>query len=117
MKLFLTGEPGVGKTTIIREVIEETPLSFWVISEEIRDDNNAREGFRAKNSDGQQAIFAHKTNIISRDQVGSFRVDLGGVDTVFSKAIEKALGENKTIFIIDEIGRMEVFVACIRHCN
>ncbi|MEO0137589.1 MAG: NTPase [candidate division WOR-3 bacterium] len=104
---LLTGLPGVGKTTIIKKVVErykDKCAGFY--TEEIRE-NNTRVGFKLITLSGNSCIMAHK-DIKSPYKVGKYGVDLKCIDYIGVDAIKKAIVENK-IVIIDEIGKMELY--------
>ena len=64
MNIILIGEPKIGKSTLLSKSINQinSPLIKFqgVISKEIRDENQIRQGFRAITSSGVNEIFAHK---------------------------------------------------------
>lgn len=111
-KILITGPPGVGKTTIIKTVhdkLKQTAKDSKAIikgfyTAEIRQAGD-RVGFKIDGfSTNQEGIIAHISLIDSKISVGKYRVDV--------KAFEKvALPEMKdgTIYVIDEIGKMECF--------
>jgi nucleoside-triphosphatase len=110
--LLLTGQPGSGKTALIREALARTGIKgggFY--TEEIRT-GGTRQGFRIVTLDGQEAILAH-VNISGPYQVSKYRVDTGALDRVGVAALRQALKESDLI-VIDEIGRMELFSAGFR---
>ena len=72
--LLLTGQPGTGKTALIKEALARTRVKgggFY--TEEIRT-GGIRQGFRIVALDGQEAILAH-ISISSPYQVSKYRVD------------------------------------------
>lgn len=104
---LLTGLPGVGKTTIIKKVVEryrDRCAGFY--TEEIRE-NNTRVGFKLITLDGQNCIMAHK-DIKSPYRVGKYGVNIECIENIGVNAIRKGIIENK-IIIIDEIGKMELY--------
>jgi|YNPNPStandDraft_1061719.scaffolds.fasta_scaffold01750_4 nucleoside-triphosphatase len=108
--LLLTGRPGVGKTTVIRRVLEELPplrLAGFTTAE-IRGPQG-RLGFRAAVLGGPEIVLAHV------DQAGPWRVGAYGVDVAaFERVILPSLDprrEDVELFIVDEIGKMECFSA------
>ncbi len=111
MKVFITGEPGVGKTTLIKKVVErlgDRAIGFW--TEEVRDRKTRRRtGFKVVTTDGKEKLFASKT-FTSKHLVGSYGVNVKRFEEVALPVLEKALKEkgNKVI-VIDEIGKMELF--------
>jgi len=104
--LLLTGQPGTGKTALIKEALARTRVKgggFY--TEEIRT-KGIRQGFRIVTLDGQEAILAH-VNISSPCQVSKYKVDTGALDRVGVAALRQALKESDLI-VIDEIGKMEL---------
>lgn len=103
--ILITGLPGVGKTTLIREIAfrlaDLRPAGFY--TEEIRD-HGTRRGFRLICLDGRQQVLSHV------DQHSQFRVSRYGVDV---EGFERLLAEldlshcESPVIIIDEIGKME----------
>ncbi len=109
---LLTGSPGTGKTTIIKEALARTKVSAGgFYTEEIRL-GGVRQGFKLISLDGQDAILAH-INISSPHRVGKYGVDVDGLDRVGVSALNKAVREGDLV-VIDEIGKMELFSANFR---
>jgi nucleoside-triphosphatase THEP1 len=104
---FLTGSPGVGKTTIIKQVLEKAQLrAGGFLTEEIRS-GGARQGFRIVTLDGRSSILAH-IDIKSPYRVSKYGVDIDGLDKVGVAALRAATTECDLV-VIDEIGKMEFF--------
>lgn len=107
--LFLTGRPGVGKTTVIRAVaraLGEQADGFY--TEEIRSAGQ-RQGFRLISLRGEQAILAHvQLKGSGRPRVGRYGVDVQALEQVGVTALERAVALGR-IVVIDEIGKMELF--------
>lgn len=104
--LLLTGQPGTGKTALIKEALAQTrPKAGGFYTEEIRT-GGIRQGFRIITLDGQEAILAH-VNISGPHQVSKYRVDMDVLDRVGVSALRQALKEADLI-VIDEIGKMEL---------
>ena len=109
---LLTGRPGVGKTTLIKEVVanlSRTCGGFY--TEEIRV-KGTREGFRIVTLDGETAVLA-SIHIPSRYRVSKYGVDLASLERVGVAALRKATQE-RDVIVIDEIGKMELFSAYFR---
>jgi nucleoside-triphosphatase len=104
--LLLTGQPGTGKTALIKEALDKTRTrAAGFYTEEIRT-GGIRQGFRIVTLDGQEAILAH-VDISSPYQVSKYRVDTDALDKVAVGALRRAVQEFDLI-IIDEIGKMEL---------
>jgi len=108
----LTGQPGTGKTALIKEALARTKVKgggFY--TEEIRT-GGIRQGFRIVALDGQEAILAH-VGISSPYRVSKYRVDMDALDRVGVSALRQALKESDLI-VIDEIGKMELLSPLFR---
>ena len=109
---FLSGEPGTGKTTIIKEVLSKANQSAGgFYTEEIRS-QGVRQGFQIITIDGKNAVLAH-ISIRSLHQVSKYGVDKDSMDKVAVPAVRQAI-QSKDIIVIDEIGKMEMFSASFK---
>ena len=111
MKVFITGEPGVGKTTLVKKLLKslgDRAVGFW--TEEVRDKRTGRRsGFRVVSTEGKTALFASK-RFSSKHLVGSYGVNLNRFESVAIPVLEKALKDPKgKVVVIDEVGKMELF--------
>lgn len=112
--LLLTGHPGIGKTTIIREVIHAlSDRAGGFYTEEITGPGG-RKGFRLMTLDGQETILAHR-EIRDRKapRVGRYGVDVQALDRVGVAALHRAMADGKVV-VVDEIGRMELYSSAFR---
>jgi nucleoside-triphosphatase len=109
--LFITGKPGIGKTTILLNVANELKNEGYriggMLSREVRKDG-VRIGFEITDfATGQKGWLAH-INQPSGPQVSKYRVNLQDLDQIGVNAIRNALKDAQVI-VIDEIGPMELF--------
>lgn len=107
MNVLLTGRPGIGKTTLVKKVIDVTSLSkggFY--TEEVREQGQ-RVGFSLITLDGRKSILAG-LKIRSPYRVGRYGVDIDSFEVIGVESIKKAMS-TKELIVIDEIGRMELF--------
>lgn len=104
---LLTGSPGVGKTTLIKEVLTRVnKRAGGFYTQEIRS-GGIREGFKIITLDGKEAVLAHVA-LTTPYRVGKYGVDLNNLENVAVAAIHKAI-EQSDLIVIDEIGKMELF--------
>ncbi|MEW6053383.1 MAG: nucleoside-triphosphatase [Nitrospirota bacterium] len=110
--ILITGQPGVGKTTLIRKLAGHlmvlNPVGFYTA--EIRQDR-VRTGFELISLAGPRGILSH-TDIKSPHRVGKYGVDVKGFED-FLTAIP-FLSEHTALIIIDEIGKMECLSGVFR---
>jgi len=108
--IFLTGHPGVGKTTVLLRAVEELKKQGYIpggmISREKRE-KGKRVGFQIVNvKNGATGWLAHVSQP-SGPRVGKYRVNLRDLEEVGAGSIAEAL-ENADFIVIDEIGPMEL---------
>ena len=104
---LLSGQPGCGKTTVIRKALAEAGTSAGGFYTEEMRDRGARRGFRIVTVDGGSAALADVA-FSSRYRVGKYGVDVDGMEEVAVPAIREAM-RSRDIVVIDEIGKMELF--------
>jgi len=109
---LLTGQPGTGKTRIIKQAIAEVKgKAGGFYTEEIRS-QGVRQGFRLVTLDGRNTILAH-INLHSPYRVSKYGVDIDSLDGVGVSALDQASQECDLV-VVDEIGKMELFSAKFR---
>ena len=104
---LLTGRPGTGKTSLVRQAVAELKgKAGGFYTEEIRV-QGTRLGFKLITLDGQEAVLAH-VDFQSRYRVGKYGVDVDALERVGVPALAEAI-KQQDVIVIDEIGRMELF--------
>lgn len=107
-KLFLTGEPGVGKTTVLRKVLSnlgDDCVGFYAV--ELRDESEKRIGFNLEtvNLSEMGGALAH-VDFNTSLHVGRYQVDTADLERIITAP--ELFNENK-LLLIDEIGHMQSF--------
>ena len=110
-RIFLTGRPGIGKTSVLLRVIkilkDEGLLVGGMISQEARR-GASRVGFRLIDiTNGREGWMAH-IHQKSGPSVGKYRVNLHDLHHIGVRAISSAI-DTADVIVIDEVGPMELF--------
>jgi nucleoside-triphosphatase len=109
--LFLTGNPGIGKTTVLMNAVESLKTNGYsvggMVSREVRS-CGTRVGFEILDlGTGKRGWLAHVNQKLG-PQVGRYRVNLEDLNGIGVEAILVAV-EKFDAVVIDEIGPMELF--------
>ena len=109
--LFLTGEPGVGKTTVLLQTVEALRAEGYgvggMVSREVRG-CGGRVGFEILNLEsGERGWLAH-VNHRGGPRVGRYGVNLEDLERIGVKAVVDAV-ERLDVVVVDEVGPMELF--------
>ncbi|XAR73681.1 Nucleoside-triphosphate phosphatase [Bertholletia excelsa] len=113
---LVTGPPGVGKTTLIIKVLESLKNSHpnlkvqGFYTREIRE-GSERVGFEVVTVDGRRGPLASTSNSSPESfkwpTVGRYKVDLASFESLALPELQ--IKEDTDLFIIDEVGKMELF--------
>lgn len=107
MRVAVTGNPGVGKSTLVLRVTEKVPLSCGgMVTAEIRKCGR-RVGFVLRDlATGQEGILAH-LHLADGPPFGRYRLKLQDLEEIGVRAIERAIEEAELV-VVDEVGPMEL---------
>ncbi|XP_069741136.1 cancer-related nucleoside-triphosphatase [Narcine bancroftii] len=117
--VFLTGLPGVGKTTLIHKSIDTLKSAGVPIvgfyTEEVRI-NGRRIGFDVVTVSGKRGTLSRTRNDAGSGRceyrVGQYAVDVSSFECLVLPLFTKVNGKDdkeKKLYVIDEIGKMELF--------
>jgi len=109
--IFVTGQPGVGKTSVLLRVADALKARGYnvrgMISREVRE-QGTRVGFEITDfHTGQKGWLAHIRQP-SGPQVSKYRVNLEDLKNIGVNSILNAI-KNADVIIVDEVGPMELF--------
>lgn len=115
--LFVTGKPGVGKTTLIERVLSSLGVeAAGFFTREIRE-RGARVGFSIASLSGAAGVLAH-VDLETSYRVGRYGVNRSDLERVGVQAIEDGV-RGTPLVVMDELGRMELcsprFRAAVEH--
>lgn len=102
-KIFLTGEPHCGKSTLLFNLIKQIPNKRGFLTKAIYK-KDIRTGFKIVTDDNQEILFAH-TDFITQHKVSKYYVDLEYFESILPKLFAFHQGQ---ILFIDEIGQMQL---------
>jgi len=109
--LLLTGNPGVGKTTVLLKTVENLKDKGYsiggMLSREVREDGT-RVGFEILDLRSSERGWLAHANQKGGPRVGKYRVNLEDLNSIGAEAIIAAV-EKSDVIAIDEIGPMELF--------
>lgn len=105
--ILLTGVPGCGKTTLIKQIAAALPAGVTVrgfYTAEIREAGR-RTGFMIRTLAGEEAYLA-RLDLDSPHRLGRYGVSVQNIDNLMIPAMGT---DEEGVIIIDEIGKMECF--------
>ncbi|MGD2247682.1 MAG: NTPase [Candidatus Methanofastidiosia archaeon] len=103
MNILITGKPGIGKTTLIQNIVQSCDNVAGFYTKEIRK-NGQRVGFAIKTMDGKTGVLAH-IDIDSPVSVSKYKVNIPAIENICVPSINFSAG----VIVIDEIGKMELY--------
>lgn len=107
--IFITGKPGVGKTTLIIQLLRKLNIEAkGFYTQEIRNEKGQRTGFKIISLGGKQGILAAK-DFSSNLYVGKYKVNLKDLEEIGVETVLEGLNDKNNLIVIDEIGKMELF--------
>lgn len=107
MNIFLTGKPGSGKTSLIKEILKELDGdACGFFTPEIRK-GGERKGFKLEDIDTDKEGILASVDVDDGPSVSKYKVNMEDLDD-FSKRLMERI-EGKDIIVIDEIGVMELY--------
>jgi nucleoside-triphosphatase len=109
---LLTGRPGTGKTSLIKQVLPGSHIKAGgFFTEEIRVEGT-RVGFKLVTLEGHQAVLSH-VDFNKRFRVGKYGVDITALEKVGIPALLEA-AKGDSLVVVDEIGKMELLSPAFR---
>jgi nucleoside-triphosphatase len=112
MRLFLTGNPGVGKTTLIRAVLQRLEgiscAGFYTVEKRLRGE---RVGFSIVTFDGQEGTLASLGS--APPTIGKYSIRVDEFEKIALPRFDP-LTTAADLYVIDEIGKMELLSSKFR---
>ncbi|KAF9790088.1 hypothetical protein SFRURICE_002453 [Spodoptera frugiperda] len=112
---ILTGEPGVGKTTLTKKLVADIAgkgvKTSGFYTEEVRYDRT-REGFDVVGLDGARGRLARDQSLLDipvKYKVGKYGVLVEEFEIIALPSLVKPNNAQVHLLVIDEIGKMEFF--------
>ncbi len=114
---IITGRPGIGKSTLFNNIVNELTKYNIVVggirSPEVRDNRGYRIGFKIIDLLSGEEGWLAKKNYYSPIRVGKYGVVIDDAKRVIEKALTKAI-EEADVIAIDEVGPMELKIDLFR---
>jgi len=114
VKIYITGRPGIGKSTVVLRVINALRghgiKVGGILCPEVRGSLGRRIGFKIVDLlTNEEGWLAHKLMFKGGPRIGKYNVNIYDAINIGVKALSKALKE-ATVIVIDEVGPMELSV-------
>jgi nucleoside-triphosphatase len=112
LRLFLTGPPRCGKTTLLMRLASAAGPATGFYTEEVRE-GGRRVGFRIRVLGSAESGWLSSVRLAERGpRVGAYTVSLAGIEGLMLPAM-RCSGPGRVV-LIDEIGKMECLSAAFR---
>ena len=114
--IAITGDPGCGKTYVIKQIIEEFQNKhkqiYGIITEDVCDEETGkRQGFNLKNinTGTTDTLAKKKEDTTDLHGIDKYEVNINNINQMIENLeIQISKMETGSILVIDEIGRMEL---------
>jgi nucleoside-triphosphatase len=104
-RLAITGQPGVGKSTLVQKCANASRHKVGGVLARDKRVKDRRVGFELLDlGSGAMGMLADETG--DGPQLGKYRVRLDDLDRIGARAIEEAL--HSDLIVVDEVGPMEL---------
>ena len=105
--IFLTGEPRIGKSTLLEKVVsrirDHGVATVGFITRDIRNQLSARTGFETITVDGSK-----KGLLATKMESGSYELNEGTMSDVIIPSILEGLDRKGIVLVIDEVGPIQL---------
>jgi len=106
--IFITGPPRSGKSTLVREILEEMDLKAEGLRTPDIREGGERKGFKLVDiKSGEEGVLAH-VNVEEGPKVSRYRVNMKDLNRLTEKSLAD-VSEDCDLVVIDEIGTMELY--------
>jgi nucleoside-triphosphatase len=109
--ILITGQPGIGKTTILLRTVDALKIKGYkisgMISREVRE-GGTRVGFEIVDLETEQKGWLAHVNQQAGPKISKYRVNLSDLDAIGAISILNAVTDADVV-VVDEIGPMELF--------
>ena len=127
--IFCTGQPGCGKTTLVRrcvrEIVSQHVQVTGFVTDEVLSTKSTRTGFdvvslSSNGEDDRRGILSRKNKYETSSNVvwkktGKYHVNVTEFERIALSAMRSSTEKKPCVLIVDEVGRMELHSESFRH--